>query len=82
MLIVTHNKQLVNDIGGRVIELEKGSILYDSKPKETIDDTIVSDSSVYDKLVEEAQSETDNDITTEDVGDYDELVERIKKEMQ
>ena len=82
VLIVTHNKQLVNDIGGRVIELEKGSIVFDSKPKDDSKEETVGNSSIYDQLVEQAQSETESDTTIETVSDYNEIVEQIKKEMQ
>ncbi|MBQ7522790.1 MAG: cell division ATP-binding protein FtsE [Clostridia bacterium] len=81
VLIVTHDKTLVEAIGGRVIELDKGVIISDSKPEETSDDETLQDSSIYDKLVEQAQSETDN-MTTDTVSNYEEIVEQAKKELQ
>ena len=88
VIVVTHNKQLVEHTGGRIIELEKGKIISDSKPPaEEADNAQISDTNDYDELIQQFRSDKDSDNGntedfTEDVSVYDELIERARKEMQ
>lgn len=44
VLVVTHDKEIVNEVGGRIVEIKKGRVVSDSGPKKALSDDDVSNS--------------------------------------
>lgn len=69
VIVVTHDKELVNRFGGRIIEIDKGIVIADSKSKDT------------NKGNEESQSDYKNkEEESTDLSKYDNLIQKIKSE--
>lgn len=68
VIVVTHDKELVNRFGGRIVEIDKGMVIADSKSKDT------------NKGNEESQSDYKNKEENTDLSKYDNLIQEIKSE--
>ena len=69
VIVVTHDKELVNRFGGRIIEIEKGKVIADSKSKDT------------NKGNKKSQSDYGNkEKGSTDLSKYDNLIQEIELE--
>lgn len=69
VIVVTHDKELVNRFGGRIMEIEKGKVIFDSGASEKTDDAsenAVAENNSDDKEAEVEEKVTDNDIAEQE----------------
>lgn len=78
VLVVTHDRELVNRFGGRIIELDKGKVVFDSGVSKT-DSTKVK--SKKDKAtIENTEKISEVDSSEIDFDKYDQLIQEIELE--
>lgn len=71
VIVVTHDKELVNRFGGRIMEIEKGKIIFDSGASEKVDEDSKNSatenaSDDTEKKAELEEKVTDNDIAEQE----------------
>ncbi len=74
VIVVTHDKELVNRFGGRIMEIEKGKVIFDSGAVEKTDDV------PEDSVAENAPDNTENKADTDEKVSDNDIAEQEKAE--